>query len=33
LWGVLMLIIGWILLRQGQREGHPEGLARQRAAP
>ena len=32
LWGILMLIIGWILLRQGQREGRPEGLARQRAA-
>ena len=32
LWGILMLIIGWILLRQGQREGEPEGLIRQRAA-
>jgi len=32
LWGILMLIIGWILLRKRQREGGPEGLARQRAA-
>ncbi len=26
LWGALMLIIGWILLRQGQRESEPEGV-------
>ena len=32
LWGLLMLIIGWILLRQGQRQGEPEGLTHQRAA-
>ena len=32
LWGILMLIIGWILLRQGQRQGEPEGLTHQRAA-
>ena len=23
IWGAAMLIIGWILLRQGQREGEP----------
>jgi uncharacterized membrane protein len=32
LWGALMLVIGWILLRQGQRESEPEQVMKRAPA-